>query len=190
MSKRITLTILLVMFVATFTISAVPNKTSTSAFFFQYSYDNEFSQIDSIGAYIRASTFNDNQIGGSFGTTFELPIGYSNNRMSMKYSLFGGPSLKFKIKGDDNILTIGPSIVVTLLTDKYYIAEMFDLGIFVDVGTIYPISEKFSAVMGASLIFDLGRYSVLETSSSTSQGFEQDFFQISGKIYLGFSINR
>ena len=189
MSKRIVLTIFVVMFAA-FTLSAVPDNTSTSALFFQYSFDNDFRQIDSIGAYIRASGFNDSQIGSSFGMTFELPIGYGNDKMSIKYSFFGGPSLNFKMKGDDNILTVGPSIVATLLTDRSYSASMFDLGIFLDGATSYPISEKLNIIMGASFIYDFGRYSVFETASSVSKGFEQDFSQISGKIYLGFSVSR
>jgi|GEM_PF-4795887 len=191
MYKKIILTVFIVMGLVSFTLSAAPNKfATTSALFFQYSYDNDFRQIDSIGMYARVSTDNASQTGGSFGLTFELPLSYDNDKISIKYSLFGGPSLKFKIQGDDTILTIGPSIANTMLADSYYRAILLDMGIFVDLATSYPVSENVQVVVGGSFIFDVARYSLLETASTVDNGFVQDFFQISARMYLGFSVSK
>lgn len=190
MIKKIVLTAFIVMSIASFTLSAAPEKESVTALFFQYSLDNDSSQIDSVGAYMRSSQFNDSQIGSSFGMTFELPIGYSNDKTSMKYSVFGGVSMKYKPQGKDSLLTIGPSVAVTLLTDTYIKVDLIDLGIFVDLATSYPVSETVSIIMGSSLIFDVGRYSIIETASASNSEFAQDFFQLSAKLYLGFSVDK
>ncbi|MBI9095491.1 MAG: hypothetical protein JEY71_11460 [Sphaerochaeta sp.] len=191
MFKKNVLTVFIVMVIASFTLSAESDKSVTSALFFQYSLDNNFRQIDSVGAYMRSSQFNDIQVGSSFGATFELPIGYNNDKMSIKYSGFGGVSIRFKVQGIDNQLTIGPSIAATLISDTYYRVMLFDLGVFVDMANSYRISEKVDATMGCSFIYDVFRYSFFETASANATiGAEQDFSQLSGKIYLGFSVSK
>lgn len=190
MYKKIALVICAVIIIASFTLAAKPDKDSASALFFQYSFDDDFRQIDSIGAYMRYSQFNGSQFGSSWGVTFELPIGYDNDRLSMKYSGFVGPSRRFKTDGVDNLLTIGPSVTGTLLIDTYYVATMVDMGIFIDMATSYPVSEIVEVIMGGSFIYDVARFSTLETASTSDSGFEKDFYQLSGKIYLGFSISK
>lgn len=190
MNKKIVFSVFILLVIGLFSISAATEKDVMSSLFFQYSFDNDFTQIDSVGAYMRLSKFNDSQLGSSFGSTFELPIGYSNDKMSLKYSIFGGPSVKFIFNEIDNLMTIGPSITVTLLSDTYYTAAMIDMGILIDGANSYPVSEKINAIVGASLIFDIARYYVIETFSTTDNDFSQDFFQLSGKFYLGFSITR
>ena len=190
MFKKILLTVFILMAIATISLPAAQEKESVSALFFQYSFDNDFRQIDSIGGYMRSSQFDDSIIGSSWGATLELPIGYYTNKMAMKYSGFGGASLRFKISGDDNILTIGPSVAATVLSDTSYLATLFDLGIFFDMATSYPVSEKVKAIIGCSLIYDIARYYIIETSSVNSSDFEQDFSQLSGKLYIGFSVSK
>ena len=189
MFKRILFTVFILITIATLSLSAAQEKGSVSALFFQYSYDNDLNEIDSIGAYVRAFQFYDGQVGSSFGTTLEIPIGYSNDRTAFKMSGFGGPSFRFSIN-EDYLLTIGPSIAATLLSDSNYKMIMVDIGVIVDMANSYPLSDRVDAIIGGSLIYDIARYSIIKTSSINSSDFEQDFSQISGKIYLGFSVSK
>ena len=190
MAKKIKLTVYIVLFIASFSLSAAPEKNSTNALFFQYSFDNELRQIDSIGMYLRSSQFDDSTIGSSYGTTLELPIGYTNDKISFKYSGFGGATMKYKPRGIDALLTIGPNLSVSMLSDTYYRYMMFDVGIILDLATTYPVSENVAVVMGTSMIFDAGRYYYFRTASTTSSGFEEEFFQLNVKMYLGFSVRK
>ena len=190
MFKKIVRTAFILMTISSLALWAVPENDSTSALFFQYSYDNDFREIDSVGAYMKVSEFYDSKIGSSFGATFELPIGYSNDRISYKISGFGGPSFKFRVDSEDSLLTIGPCITTTMLTDTYYSEILFDLGFFVDMANSYPVSEKVDAIIGGALIYDIARYSMVMTASANDSDFEQEFSQFSGKIYLGFSVSK
>ena len=190
MDKKIALTVFIVLFSTSFAFSAGPKHENTNALFFQYAYDNELRQIDSVGAYMRLTTLFDSNFGSSFGTTFELPIGYANDKLSFKMSLFGGLSYEYTLDDSETLLAIGPCTTATMLINTTYISTMFDLGVLADFATSYPVSERVSATMGSSLIYDIARYSIYETASSTSSGFEEGFFQLSGRIYLGFSVNK
>lgn len=190
MGKRIAFTVFILLWSTSFAFSAGPKHESTNALFFQYAYDNELRQIDSIGAYMRLTTLCDSNMGGSLGTTFELPIGYDNDKLSFKMSLFGGLSYEYTLDDNDTLLTIGPCTTATMLIDTYYISTMFDLGILADFATSYPVSERVSATMGGSFIYDIARYSIYETATTTCSGFEEGFSQLSGRIYLGFSVNK
>lgn len=190
MAKRIALIVFILLCGPALAFSAGPKQSNTNALFFQYSYDNELRQFDSVGAYMRLTTVFDSNLGSSLGTTFELPIGYTNDKLSFKMSLFGGLSYGYKIDDTDNLFIIGPCSSATMLIDTYYISTMFDLGILVDLATSYPVSDRVSATMGGSLIFDVARYSIYETISTTSSGFEEGFYQLSGRIYLGFSVSK